>query len=927
MKYVHIIPDVYDKNTWSSTEVEDLCAYLKQQFSVFPEHTKIYHGHISEQNDVTPKTPLDIVKIQQLEGDFYVVIYPAFLWIPFIISVISAAISIYTFLTMPKPQVSAPQSANNDLASRQNQPRLNGRIPEIFGKLRSTPDLIAAASIYFDEQLREIEECVMVIGRGYHEIHDCREDQTDVNDITGTSVSVYDPHTAINAAPIYRVGESFLDKPVYTLKSKAINGQTLNMPNDQLIESNQIYFEYPNLIKHNGTFNFQSLVANQDSIGIYGADFSINNVQMAGNVIFTPLAQIIIESSLNIQNQNEFKGVLITSALVEFEQDLAEKTYKDLSGQYAVSSVLKSTISGGYRYTISLTNPELINTNWTAIDADKTASAGVQLNHNTEGINLNGTYSISAVTSNSITLNNPAQVNNDWSKLNTLPENSTLGQVAAIRLDKISSQWVGWHNLNLIDSNEIIFNFFFPNGLFYQDSKGGVWDEWIDVIIEYQRINDRNQPVGAVISTTRHIRYKSKSAFGTTVRLSMQFVGPFRFRVARTTPTKNDKTQDLCKIRDVYAAARSEILNYGDVTVVRSKTVGTDGALSLKERKLNLLVTRKLPVDGSGELVATRDAGQALIYLALDRKNGRRSEYEVDIEQIKSEINEIKRYFNSDFAAEFSQTIDDPNLSFEEIAGMIASSCFSECYRFGNKLRLKFEQPQAIPTLLFNHRNKEFNSEKRTYNYGIDKSYDGIELEYTSPIDDARIKYHIPESGLANNPKTIKTSGIRNDAQAKTRAWREWNKLLHHHTNVEFSALSESEVLTRNDLVLVADNTQLETQDGEIEFVDGLVIYTSQPVSLNKAGDYFIHLQLSDGSVEVIKCLPGEDEYQAVLVRPPSKKLIYEDDKLKTNYLIIHDDSASQAFMLSEMTPSDQSNSLVLINYDDRYYENDHGFF
>ncbi|WP_228261876.1 hypothetical protein [Acinetobacter baumannii] len=40
--------------------------------------------------------------------------------------------------------------------------------------------------------------------------------------------------------------------------------------------------------------------------------------------------------------------------------------------------------------------------------------------------------------------------------------------------------------------------------------------------------------------------------------------------------------------------------------------------MSIKERKLNCLVNRKLPVDGTGPLHVTRSAGQALINLALD---------------------------------------------------------------------------------------------------------------------------------------------------------------------------------------------------------------------------------------------------------------------------------------------------------------------
>lgn len=145
MKRVHIVPDVFNKESWSVAEVEDVCAYLKQQFVIFPENTRIYHKQISHKNDVTPTDENSILHLQKMEGDFYVVIYPAELAtiIYWVVMAIVAAFSVYTYMTMPKPQISAPQSANNDLASRQNQARLGGRIPEIFGQLRAVPDLIS----------------------------------------------------------------------------------------------------------------------------------------------------------------------------------------------------------------------------------------------------------------------------------------------------------------------------------------------------------------------------------------------------------------------------------------------------------------------------------------------------------------------------------------------------------------------------------------------------------------------------------------------------------------------------------------------------------------------------------------------------------------------------------------------------------------
>lgn len=935
-------------------EVDNIGDYLKLRLErdSFPEHGRIYRGSIAFECDVTPFDEKSEARLNQLDGDFYVVIdagYDPMVIAMLVVAAISLIFSVYTYMTMPKPQVSAAQSANNDLASRQNQARPGGRIPEIFGTVRAYPDLIAATYIYYNDDDKEIEVSLMVLGRGYYEIHDCREDTTDVHDIAGYKVSVYDPHTSILGDPIYQVGERFDDYPPMSMKSKSINGQTVEVPNDQKIESDEIYFEYPNLIKSRGQINFSEMFANRDNVGIYGADFGVEDVQWSGSVMFTADRRVVIETHENINNPNDFQGVVLTGALIAFTSTVppteeggepTEKTdYRDVSGQYKVQGISKTTITSGFQYVITLANAMQVNSNWQYISSDKTAVAGVQLNKNKNAININGSYQIASVSQTQIELNNPEQVNQDWFKLLSLPRQSTIDQLRSIRLDRLDSVWVGWHNLVMPETEEVVFNFFFQNGLFYQDSKGGVWSEWLDVLIEYQYINDDNQPIGDIFTKTRKIIKDSKSPFGTTVRIDLDYPGSVRFRIARTTPTKNDKSQDLCKIKEVYATAKSKQDNYGDVTVVRLEAPGTDGALSFKEKKLNMLATRRLPVNGTGALATTRDAGQALIYLALDDKNGRRTADEVDIQQINAEIQAVKAYFGSDKAAEFSYTIDDPNLSFEEIAGMISSAVFCEPYRFGSKLRLKFEKPQEIAVLLFNHRNKVPQSETRTISRQIDKDYDGIELEYTDPLDDARVKYHIYfdrakkqafEGEGARNALTIKTSGIRTHEQAKTRAWREWNKLQYRRVTAQVEVLDESNLLARNDKIIVADNTRLKTQDGEVEAVLGLTLILSQEVDMPVNWSYKIFLQLPDGTVDMIPCRQTGFN-QVTLTRPPKIALVTGDDHYAcTTYQIVSsvDDVNSMPMMMTELEPSSRmTNTMKCVNYDDRYYKEDHVFF
>ncbi|HAV4456446.1 TPA: hypothetical protein JIR19_04310 [Acinetobacter baumannii] len=938
LKKVIIVPDVYDRSTWSEADVEDVLAYIYQQFDVWPENAKIYHNQIAESCDVTPNHPkrinAQIEHIQTLEGTFYVVIEPAIepFTIFMIITAILATYSLYTVLTMPKPQAPVAGSSNNELAQRSNQARLNARIPDIFGKVRSYPDLIAQTYTIYKDGI-EIEECLMCIGRGYFQILDMRDGDTDVANIAGTSVSVYDPFTSIVGTPIYQVGESFTELPKFVRTSASINGQTIELPNKAVLESSNVWFQSPNLIKGAG-LDFTQYFAENDRVALSGAVYGVQDVNLSGSIMVNENKMVIIESSTNIDNPNLFKGLQLTGALVDVETTtgtppVTETNTRDLSGQFIVSGVTKTVITGGFHYEIILSNPEKVNANWQYVNKSYTITAGSLLNRNANSITLDDTYTINSVTADTIALVNPSAINNEWDKLLTLPNQSTQGQEVLVRFDAVSNKYVGWFNFDMPEATQAVFNFFFPNGLFYQDSKGGVWEEGITVVIELQAIDSNGDPVGSITTINQEIRANNKSQFGRTIYIDLPTAGSFRFRLSRTTATQAGKTQDTCKIKSVYGMAESNISDYGNVTIVRSRTVATDGALSIKERKLNCLVNRKLPVDGTGPLQVTRSAGQALINLALDQYIGRRTSAEVDIAQINAEIAKVNAYFGSDLMSEFNYTIDDDNLSFEEIAGMVASSAFCESYRFGSLTRLKFEQPQENAVLLFNHRNKVPLTEKRSYTFGVQKDYDGVELEYTSDVDDARVKYTIPEDITPKNPLKITTTGIRNEAQAKTRAWREWNKLQYKYVSCEMEVLDESELLIRNDRILVANNTVVDTQDGEIESVDGLIVKTSQPCTFEAGHDYYIYLQMSDATVDMVPCTAGADKYHVVLNRPPVQPLVVAADRyVKTLYTLVRADQTEvQAFMLEELTPQTQmTNTLKASNYDARFYERDHDF-
>lgn len=946
MKKVIIIRDQFAKDK-TEADVDDVCAYLAEQFDIFPENAQIYHNQISEQTNITPKTEADIERLKQLDGTFYVVVHPAYgigVIVFWVVMAISVAYSVYMIATMPKPNSqSSVGSSNNELSNRSNKARVKSRIPDIFGTVLSFPDLIAEVYTYYENGI-EIEECLMAIGRGYYDVHECKDGDTAIEGIEGASISVYDPNISITSGTtIYRTGTAFTSAPRAVRQSDAINGQSLVKPNDLSLESSSLYFMTGGVIRSTANVNFTSYFKVGDGIAITGATFGVSNASLSGSAVLTPAMQVIVESTEAVEAFDAYKGLLLNGASFEYVLEettidpetqesttvVVERSFRDVSGQYEVSSVARTQNGLTYTYIIQLQNPKQVNYNWNYVVENQTVSAGVTLNLNANSMVLDDLYSVSAISSTQITLANAATVNPEWLKIPTLFNGSTQGKTANVGLDIVADKWVGWFNLDFKEATQAVFNLYAPQGFYSTTDSGKERPAFCIVKIEYQMLDENMKPTGSIISQSYKIEAQTKSSFGRTVRYNLPQTGNFRFRLCKSHAKENNRPVTEVKIKSVYATYASPKIRYPDVTVLRLKTVATDGALSVKERKLNCLVTHKLKADGTGALVATRDAGQALINLALDQYIGRRSSTELDIAQIKTEMQKVRDYFGSSVATEFNYTFDDDNLSFEEMAGMVASACFCETYRYGNKLRMKFEGPQDNSVLLFNHRNKVPSSEKRTYSIGIEKDYDGVELEYTSPDDDIKTTYVIPEDGSARNPLKITTSGIRNHAVAKTRAWREWNKLQYQYLSCEFDALDESNLLIRNDRILVADNTSLKTQDGEIEAIDGLTLTLSQDIVFKDGVTYYIYLQLQNATIDMIQCLPTEYTNELLLVRAPLQKLVYEEDRyLKTTYQIVEAQAVEQqAFLLTEASPNDEmTNKLTCINYDSRYYEKDRSF-
>lgn len=892
-------------------------------------HARIYLQPACQQNDVTPANKVDEATLVMLskKHDFDIVLGAGEAVTIFLVvtAVLSAGLAIYTYLNMPDVPQMNQKSGNNELSNRVNRERIKGRVPDPFGTNKCVPDLIAPPILYYKDDGIEVEDCLMCLGRGEFEITDIKDGDTFGSTIEGFSTSVYAPGMSLIGTPQIQIGEAFTEAPLVGKKSSAITGQTLEAPTESVIDTaieGTMYPQYPNRLYLVGggldaTFSIgESVVVNADRIGV--AD-----VQLSGSTNVEANGVITIGSAVNIENPNNFKSIQIDTLLIQ--DDL--NGLLDLAGRYAVSSILKS---GSFAYEVTLVNPVSVNPNWALLTDDNLANSSTLLTNNSNSVDISGNYAnITAVTSDFIELEIPVEYQSEWDKLNGITVDS-----ATIELRKYTDNWLGWFYINSADIEKLIFNFYFPKGLFSVRTDGKNAEMHASYDIEYQEL-EGNTPVGPVLQLDGYLLRQQQSTFGLSegIDLPIPFAEGVRVRVRKTSQNTYARSAvyDEIKLKSVYACSYLKKLVYPDVTLIRSQTVATDGALSVKERQWNCIGTQKLYSYVTGERSLskqpTSDFADIVTHITLDPLIGRRELSDLDVQGIYATSQEIKNYFGTPLAAHFNYTFDQGSQSFEEALAQIASCVGSNARREGSQIYFQFEKENPNSSILFNHRNKRPFSETRSEKYGVDRDHDGVEVTWIDPADEwVESIIRLPDEFITN-PKKLELSGVTNKYQAHFLAHRAWNKIQYQREMVKFAAYGEADLVSLNDRIAVVDDVvPTLTSSGDITYWQGQNISSSQPVNLDPAKSYTIHLQHLNRSVETMLVTQGADEYSLVLERLPVLPLVVksEYDEYAKYSITLSTEKDSEAFLITEKSHSGPFESEVTaINYDARYYSND----
>lgn len=643
-------------------------------------------------------------------------------------------------------------------------------------------------------------------------------------------------------------------------------------------------------------------------------------------------------------------------ALVDFgDGTTAFATYNGTYADNGLGAPAITTGSGGTQFVDLIGTYELVSVGATTVVLDSAATVNPDwsklpnyVNARTEyetsviskavaaggGINLNGNYTAASVSNDTIVLNNPALVNAAWNDLDDLPGDATA--YVSPSLSRNSESWIGPYIVDLDDATEVLANFVALQGLYTLSKKKGQQAALsVGVELEVTPVNSNDAAIGPaeLFPGTLVGDVKERSTVGLSLRVSPSSTGRCSVRARRTTATPVDEDYgavvDEVKWETCYGLAPVDLEDFGDMTTVHTRTVATPGALAVKERKLNMRVTRRLPVRVSGSTfgapAATDSVADIIAAMSLDPYIGRRSPAEVDFDSIYDTVADVVAYFGTPLAGQFGYTFDDPDTSFEETLGVVASTIFCRAYRQGSVLRLAFERATEDSTLIFNARNTLPGTQSRTVRFGPLDDHDGVELEYTDSEDGAALTFAIPPDGSATSPRSLEVVGVRSYVLAYWQAWRSWNKVRYQNTAVELEATQEAALVIPQDRVLIADRTRPDVLQGDVEEEDGTTLKLSHMAPITGDG-WTIFLQHVDGTVEALGVEAGTDAFHVELSAAPRMALSVDADNFaRATYMLVPEsDVQTRAFLVSEREPNGNfTETLRAINYSFLYYQHD----
>lgn len=920
MPTVMIASNPVDGESWQAHYPHHAGEFLRDYFQgKWPGTARVYADHVSLDRDVTPRSEADIDALESHKL-LWVVVYPATgVEVAIGIGVVALAASIAAIRLIPdvKEIKTARErqgtelgggSPNNTISDRANRARPEQRIPDIYGTVRSIPDVVMAPySVYDNHREQKIE--YYCIGRGEYFVQDPRDGDSLIANLPDAAFHVFGPGSAPTGAgpftgDILAIGPD-IDEPVRNVyEIAAVNGQTLNPVNAKTTYGAAKIPDLNAKVTQQNFFSYyrgMGIQHTSPTLGIIHMPFSRNAAEVTDRLavgdtlhIFLPTANMPLSSNPT--------------------PDL--NTLADFSNAPTVSAISPATSS---HVPVTISIPTALQTEWAKVPAY------------ISGLSVAGAI--------------PSTFNAVFCEI-TNRDGWEVGEF-----------FVDFEHPLGSSNHAFICNFVAPNG-FYLDDGVTFQPDSCQIEVLITPADELGAPDGATETFTGTLvgAVVTDGQRAVTVVCEPTFSGRALIKARKKTRRRRkhelpDFVEDTLyggetsfagrivdEVKWVSAYYVSEPPNgsFGNVTTVYTKTTQNETVTRLRQRELSMTATRMIRTwNGStfaGPVAANSDAENVLFEILTDPNLGNRDNSEIDFPGIAAAFESVRDYFDSsvdsDIPTSIDVTFDDLNLSTEEMLQAVANSGFGQIYRQGNLISARADIDTADSVLAFNMRNVLPGSQKITHAFGPPSENDSVEVEYVDIEDNSIQTVKVPLVGTTRSPRQIKVVGIRGKPKALMHAYRGYNRMLHQRQSLEMETTQEAGILLVKDRILCADLTHLDEFQGEVLEVVGNDLRLSQPVPLPFASDYIMFLQHTSGVVEGIPISepPSPSRFHVTLDAAPSETLNpYAASGVPTIYNIVAVDEA-MPFAYQVASVSAQSNmvfNVEAINYSHMYYNGD----
>lgn len=479
----------------------------------------------------------------------------------------------------------------------------------------------------------------------------------------------------------------------------------------------------------------------------------------------------------------------------------------------------------------------------------------------------------------------------------------------------------------------------FPQGAGNVDDDGATQSWTISVNFQYQEVNDAGQPVGAWQELfTKSFTFASKNAQQVTIKTEVPLS---RFQV-RGSRVSNESAEPNVFGMVQWTALRSYLQStytYGNVTLIAVKMRATAALNSTTARKFSAKVKDRVqtwdPVNGWGAYVYS-DGNPAWIAADILRD----SDYGRGLGTDRLAITKLYQ-LSQTFANRgdrFHGVFDSTSQLWDSLSKVLRCGRTVPIY-YAGVIDFIRDQPQSIPTGMFQPSNMVMGSFKTTYNFFDVDTPDHIIVEYIDPETNkpATVECKLPGE-TALNPFNVNLFGC----QDRDQAFREGMSLAasnrDRRRSISFATLSAGYIPRYNGLIRISHDTPLWGYSGRVKSFNRTTgkIRTSEPVVFSEPVLHVIAFRTKRGGedgpytiIEDSSLQPGE--FGCIVQGTDEKPIseIYISDGVREDFTFYQcgptQKEGLKALVMSAAPDTQGQVNITCINYADSVYSAENG--